>query len=956
MQSERWRSCTDIFHSAIERPPDERAAFLDESCGVDDTLRRKVELLLKYHEQSGDFIATSAFQISPELLLDDPDALIGQRLGHYRIESVLGIGGMGVVYLAEDERLGRKVGLKLLPRSLVADEAQLERLKREARTASALNHPNIVTIHEIAKADGIHYLATEFIEGITLRERMTQGPIPPDEAAEIAQQIASALSIAHAAGIVHRDIKPENVMLRPDGYVKVLDFGIAKFTQPETTLGATQVTTQQGMILGTTRYMSPEQARGLAVDARTDIWSLGVVLYEMLAGQPPFQGATPTDLIIAIADREPAPLANCAPGMPIQLERIVKKALAKDREERHQTAKYLLSDLKSGTHDFETRWVIPAPRKRILVAAAILALLIVAGLFSARFVRRSSPPVSQPEIKSLAVLPLENLSGDATQEYFADGLTDALIGDLANIAALRVISRTSTMHYKGTKKSLPQIAQELQVDAVVEGTVQRSNERIRIRAQLIHAATDRHLWVQTYERNLADVFALQSEIAKTIANQLRARLSPKEEALMQQKPTNDMVAYDLYLRATEIWRSNSASAGGGGVEELKREIHLLEEVINRDPGFMAALCLLARAHLALHWDRTDTGGSHLDLAKKALESAAQLRPDAGEVHLTRALYYYYGSRDYVPALSELVLARQSLPNDAEIPFYAAAIERRQDKWSDSTRHIEEALLLDPRNLQIVELTVSNYMLLRRYADAARILDDALAWKPNDFGLAFRRASVETEWKGDLRRSKIVVSGDLAKNADPNDLLNARLQLALRERDYLAARQILKSPGGVEYDDDGFFAPREWYQAIVARGLGETEVANAAFQAAHARAAVAVRERPEDAKALMALAQIDAALGRKEDAIREGQRATELLPIERDVLVGNVLLLKLAEIDTAAGEIERALDILEKAVSKPGRLNYGSLKLDEGWDPLRRHPRFGKIVASLAPNEVLPPAK
>nr|MBA3884066.1 serine/threonine protein kinase [Chthoniobacterales bacterium] len=351
MQSKRWQSCTDIFDEAVEQPLNARAAFLERSCNGDKALRRKVELLLKYHDESGDFIESPAFVVAPELLVDDPDALIGQHLGSYRVDAVLGAGGMGVVYLAYDERLGRKVGLKLLPRSLLANEGRFERMKREARTASALNHPNIMTIHEVGEVDGTHYIATEFIGGTTLRERMTEGPLPPNEALDIGIQVARALCVAHEAGIVHRDVKPENIMLRPDGYVKVLDFGIAKFTQQETLAARTAPgvppATQQGMLLGTTRYMSPEQARGQTVDARSDLWSLGVVLYEMLAGDPPFDGKTPTDVMAAILLNNPQPVEQRTPSVPPTLQRVVDRSLRKNPAERYQTAEEMLSELRA---------------------------------------------------------------------------------------------------------------------------------------------------------------------------------------------------------------------------------------------------------------------------------------------------------------------------------------------------------------------------------------------------------------------------------------------------------------------------------------------------------------------------------------------------------------------------------------------------------------------------------
>ena len=323
-----------MFNLAVERSPNERAAFLEATCNGDEALRRKVELLLKYHDTAGDFIQSPAFEVAPELLATEPEILIRQHLGCYRVDAIAGIGGMGVVYLAWDESLGRKVALKLLPQSMVANETALARLKREARTASALNHPNIVTIHEIGEVGSTHYIAAEFIEGITLRERMTKGPIHLNEAVDIATQVASALCVAHRASIVHRDIKPENIMLRPDGYVKVLDFGIAKLAQQET-LGTTtglraQVATPHTMVLGTTRYMSPEQAMAQHVDARSDLWSLGVVLYEMLAGRIPFEGETAADVMAAISKRDPQPLKQAAPAVPLALQSVVDRSLRKN--------------------------------------------------------------------------------------------------------------------------------------------------------------------------------------------------------------------------------------------------------------------------------------------------------------------------------------------------------------------------------------------------------------------------------------------------------------------------------------------------------------------------------------------------------------------------------------------------------------------------------------------------
>ncbi|MFL6538427.1 MAG: protein kinase domain-containing protein, partial [Chthoniobacterales bacterium] len=441
METERWRTCTDVFHAALERPPNQRSEFVRQSCAGDDSLRDQVELLLKYHDEAGDFIGTPAAASTPELLADDPDALIGQHLGNYRIDGVLGVGGMGVVYLAYDERLGRKVGLKLLPRAFVNDQAQLERLKLEARTASALNHPNIVTVHEIGQVDTTHYIAIEFIEGVTLRERIARGPIPPDEAVEIVTQVASALCTAHKAGIVHRDIKPENIMIRPDGYVKVLDFGIAKSAHTEVRTSATSAIlqtnarTQLGVAMGTVRYMSPEQTRAAAVDARSDVWSLGVVLYEMLTTRAPFDGATPVDVKAAVLAKEPDPLDESAPA---ELQEIIERCLRKNPGERFQTCEDLLAALRAVNRKRVSR----AGRGFWLAAAALMIAAAIGAVYLRSHSRETLP--NESPLKSIAVLPFADLSAEQDQQYFSDGMSEEILNALAHVKDLKVAGRSSS--------------------------------------------------------------------------------------------------------------------------------------------------------------------------------------------------------------------------------------------------------------------------------------------------------------------------------------------------------------------------------------------------------------------------------------------------------------------------------------------------------------------------------
>ena len=560
----------------------------------------------------------------------------------------------------------------------------------------------------------------------------------------------------------------------------------------------------------------------------------------------------------------------------------------------------------------------------------------------------ASPPAAAVREQSIAVLPFENLSEDKSNAFFADGVQDEILTDLAKVADLKVISRTSVMQYRDKgARNLREIAQQLGVAHVLEGSVQRAERKIRVNAQLIDARNDAHLWAQTYDRDLADVFAIQSEIAKTIAEQLQAKLSPKEEAVVEAKPTKDLAAYDLYLRAMEIERNRSSSVGSGGVEVSKREIEYLDQAVARDPEFVPALCRLANTHLYLLWV-SDRSAPHLELAKKALEAAARLQPDSGEVHFTRGLLYYRGSRDYAPALAEFALAQRSSPNDANVPFLIAMVERRQGRWEQCLQHLQQALALDPHNLAMIPELSTTYFILRRFDDSSKTLENALAWKPRDFSLSLLLAWNDAHAKADLGRWKALVNGGADTPADPNDLISARLTLALFERDYRAAEQAVDTPGMVEFDDNGFFLPRELVRGIAARGLGDKARANEQFLAARQRAAAAAQENPNDARALILLGQIDAALGRKEDAIREGEHAAEMLPPSKDSINGGLIQQKLGGIYAQTGNADRAFRLLETAAKIPAGVTYGSLKLEEEWDPIRHDPRFEKIVQSLAP--------
>lgn len=626
---------------------------------------------------------------------------VNSNISHYRILHKLGAGGMGEVYLAEDTQLGRNVAIKLLPPETVSDERARKRLVREARAVATLDHPNICSIYEVGEADGRSFIAMQYLEGETLDLRIKRKPVELKEFLTIASQIADALTEAHTHGIIHRDIKPSNVIITSRGQAKVMDFGLAKVIQQsgreDTEAETKTLLTALDAIPGTLPYMSPEQLRGEQVSVCSDIWALGVVLYEMLTGQLPFSGSTAFTLSSAILRESPAPLAA---RVPARLRRVIQRCLAKEPSERYQ-------------HASEVRAALEVPRQ-----APHRTTDSLAG-------RPAQARAHRTRIRSLAVLPLENLSPNPEEEYFADGMTDALITTLAQIGVLRVISRTSVMQYKGARKPLPEIAGELKVDAVIEGTVLRSGNRVRITAQLIHAATDTHLWAKSYESDLRDILALQSDVARTVAQEIQLQLTPQEKArLAGPSPPVDPGAYEAFLKGRYHWYRRSPDA-------LKLTLQYLQQATAKDVTYAPAYAGLADAYNSLGWDLYAilTPAESFPKAKEAAKRALELDPNCGEANAALGWAATAYDWDWVAAETEFQRAIKLRPQYGPVHIWYSHFLKAMGRSKESFEESRRALECDPLGLVLNMHMGWHYLYLREYQQSVDQLVKTLELDP-----------------------------------------------------------------------------------------------------------------------------------------------------------------------------------------------------------------------------------
>jgi serine/threonine protein kinase/tetratricopeptide (TPR) repeat protein len=869
------------------------------------------------------------------------------ELGDYELLEEVGRGGQGVVFRARQKSLNRTVALKVISLGQWASKAHLKRFRLEAEAAARLEHPGIVPIHEVGERDGSCYFSMKFVEGGQLDEVARREPMPIRRAVELIAKVARTVHYAHEHGILHRDIKPGNILLDTKSEPHLTDFGLARLVETESTV------TRTLEVLGTPSYMAPEQAVGNnpAVSSATDVYGLGAVLYQLLTGHPPFAGGTTYETIKLVLDTEPRQPRLLNPKIDRDLSTICLKCLEKDPKRRYSSALALAEDLerwlryepilarRTGIFTRGRKWVRRNTTSALL-AASLVALAAAAGwiVWKSEFI-----PGKVGMTNGIAVLPFENLSEQKEDNAFADGIQDDILTKLARIADLKVISRTSVMEYRD-KRNVRQIGNDLRVSHVLEGSVRRTGTHLRLNAQLINARTDTHVWVEQYDRDLNDLFSIQTEIAQRVAERLNARITAAERLAIEENPTTDLVAFELCSRARNLFGITFQMA------DILQAIDLLNQAVARDSSFLKAYYLLARAHDQLYFFGLDHTPARLAMAEAAIQEALRIRPNAGESHVARAAHLYNGYLDYDGALAELEIAHRSLPNDSLIFHTMGLIQRRQGRWEESMRNFERAIELDPRNLITLRNIGDSYGIIRRYAEQKSKLDRMLTIAPNNLAVKANRASLEVDWKADTGPLHQLIDEIRATNpAAMPKVADQWLYCALAERDVNSAKDAVMAAGAnPPFTDDPVHFTRPFVEGVIARMTNDEHTAQLAFTAARAEQEKTAHAPPDYGPAWCALGVIDAALGRKEEALSEGRRAVELLPVEKDAVYGMVMIKYLAMIAAWVGEKDLAFEQLALSARTPAGVTYGELKLMPWWDPLRGDPRFEKIVDSLAP--------
>ena len=881
----------------------------------------------------------------------EPVRLIGQTLAHYRITALIGRGGMGEVYRARDARLDRDVALKILPTAMAEDPDRLDRFLREARTVAGLNHPHIVHMYSVEESEGVRFLTMELVEGEELGAIRERGAPPVTKVVEIGIAVADALAEAHTKGVVHRDLKPANVMITDEGRVKVLDFGLAKLAQavPEED-DATRVLelTRQGSVLGTVPYMSPEQLRGQEVDARSDLFSLGILLYELAAGHRPFEGTNAADLTTSILKDEPTPLSEVDASIPAPLAEVVGTCLAKHPEDRPATAatvrdalEVLRREVDSG---LDATRVVTGPvatpsysRGRQIAWTGALLVAVFAALWW--WPQRGPTTPDAQERPIVAVLPFENL-GAPDDAYFAAGITDEITSRLALIEGLGVISRTSARVHANTEKSIPEVGAELGAGYVLEGAIRwdksREPGRVRISSRLIRAADDTNLWLENYEREVDQIFELQSAIAARIAEALDVTLLlPVREAL-DDRPTENMDAYQAYLRGRE-----QLDAPGFSREGFALGVQMFERATTLDPRFALAYARLSSMHSRMYHYGFDRTPARLRAARIAADRALALEPNLAEGHLALGHYHYWGTREYELALAELERAREIEPNNSEVWLTTAYVKRRQGAMEEAIQLLERDRELSPLDPNVVVALGETHGTLRQYPEAEEAFRRAMALAPDDPYPYTELALLELRWRGDPEAARAVLAS--MPTVDNDESRRVRFLVELLDRRFDAALETLAGSSTEVFEAGAFYHHVTLLEGSTHLARGDENAARSPLLSARATLERALERDPDDHRVHAALGLAHAALGHAPEAVRHAERAVALYPLESDALGAPVQIVNLALVHALLGDADASVRALRDVLSIPSPMSVAWLEIDPRWDVLRSSDAFVALL-------------
>jgi len=893
--------------------------------------------------------------------------VIGKTLAQYEILGLLGSGGMGEVYRARDTNLGREVAVKLLPAELGTDAERRARFEREAQAVAALNHHNVVTLYAFEAANDVLFLVMELVEGRTLEEEIPANGLSQQRLFEMALALTDAVAAAHAKGITHRDLKPQNVMIDGEGRVKVLDFGLAKLlAQPAESVDATIAidpgATREGFIVGTAAYMSPEQAEGKPVDARSDVFSLGILLYQMITGTRPFNGDTQMSTLTAVLRDEPRPVLELRPDLPRQLSRILSRCLEKDPDRRYESAKGLRYDLEilqreliSGEHErpVVTRAAAPVTagrpwRPAWIAGIAALLLVAVAGIWLRPGGKTDEGPAHAAEIApvtaatdpTIVVFPFENL-GAPEDAYFAAGITDEIVTSLTHLGGLRILSRTSAQQYDRTGKTMQQIADDLGVDYVLEGSVrwQRSGDkpsRVRVTPQLVDAHTDRQVWAQRYDHTMEEIFRVQTEIADEVVRQLGVTLAAGGATELRATPTEDMTAYHAYLRAADILDSSRFNS-----QDWLVAVDLLDRAVERDPSFHEAWVKLAKAHAGMchfDWDRTE---ERLALAKSAVDRAIALKPGSARSQVARGFYLYWGLKDYEQALNAFQTAAVSLPQDLEIRRAIAYVQRRQGAFAEAVDNLGHVADLSPQDATICYHISETNTILGNYEEGALWAAKAIQLDPNQ-GNHYVVASWNALLAGWPEQSRMALANDPGQGKV--EVEARRFLVAFHLRDYGAAlRYAAELPDLSE--SQYFVISRPLYEGLVYLAMDRRESAQQSLARAEILLSDKLREKPAAGNLVAAHAVVLAGLGRSDEALAEATRSLDLYPGNKDAWIRQWRLYDLAYVQAITGQMDDAIVTLRQLLAAPcDAVSPAMLRNSPAFDSLHGRDDFEALIA------------